>query len=210
MLIIGTKGFAKELITTIMQSSLCNELLAFYGDIGEPEGRLFLNKYPIISTYERAEAYIKNTDNRFAIGVGRPALRKKIATELISYGGQLQTIISDKSLVGAIENTINAGVCVMAQCIIETSNTIGEGTLLHVGTFVSHDVTIGAYCEISPYAKLLGNVKIGDLVSIGTGAIILPGIEIGAGAVIGAGSVVTKNVAAGHTVAGVPAKLLMK
>jgi len=49
-------------------------------------------------------------------------------------------------------------------------------------------------------------VKIGRDVWIGGGAIILPGVTIGDGAVIGAGSVVTRDVAAGMTVAGNPAR----
>jgi maltose O-acetyltransferase len=49
-------------------------------------------------------------------------------------------------------------------------------------------------------------VRIGRHVWIGGGAIILPGVTIGDEAVIGAGSVVTRNVAAGVTVAGNPAR----
>jgi len=49
-------------------------------------------------------------------------------------------------------------------------------------------------------------VRIGRNVWIGGGAIILPGVTIGDDAVIGAGSVVTKDVAAGATVVGNPAR----
>lgn len=49
-------------------------------------------------------------------------------------------------------------------------------------------------------------VMIGEHVWIGGGAIILPGVTIGDGAVIGAGSVVTRDVAAGATVMGNPAR----
>lgn len=49
-------------------------------------------------------------------------------------------------------------------------------------------------------------VHIGSNVWIGGGAIILPGITIGDDAVIGAGSVVTRDVEAGATVVGNPAR----
>ena len=51
-------------------------------------------------------------------------------------------------------------------------------------------------------------VKIGADVWIGGGAIILPGVSIADRAIIGAGSVVTRDVAAGVTAAGNPARPL--
>jgi maltose O-acetyltransferase len=50
-------------------------------------------------------------------------------------------------------------------------------------------------------------VRIGRDVWIGGGAILLPGVTVGDGAVIGAGSVVTRDVAAGATVMGNPARV---
>ena len=47
---------------------------------------------------------------------------------------------------------------------------------------------------------------IGDDVWIGAGALILPGVTVGDGAIVGAGAVVTKDVPAGETYAGVPAR----
>lgn len=49
-------------------------------------------------------------------------------------------------------------------------------------------------------------VRIGRNVWIGGGAIVLPGITVGDDALIGAGSVVTRDVAAGATVVGDPAR----
>lgn len=49
-------------------------------------------------------------------------------------------------------------------------------------------------------------ISIGSHVWIGGGAIILPGITIGDDAIVGAGAVVTRDVAAGATVVGNPAK----
>lgn len=51
-------------------------------------------------------------------------------------------------------------------------------------------------------------VTIGEDVWIGGGAIVLAGVTIGARAIVGAGAVVTRDVAAGETVVGNPARRL--
>ncbi len=55
-------------------------------------------------------------------------------------------------------------------------------------------------------AELGRAIVIGRNVWIGAGAIVLPGARIGDDAIVGAGAVVTRDVAAGATVAGVPAR----
>jgi maltose O-acetyltransferase len=49
-------------------------------------------------------------------------------------------------------------------------------------------------------------VRIGRNVWIGAGAIVLPGVTVGDDAIIGSGSIVTRDVAAGATVVGNPAR----
>ncbi len=53
-------------------------------------------------------------------------------------------------------------------------------------------------------------MRIGRNVWIGGGAIILSGVTLGDDAIIGAGSVVTRDVAAGVTVVGSPARPVKK
>jgi len=85
-------------------------------------------------------------------------------------------------------------------------------------------VTIGTGTQIGPAVQILTAdhprdpatratgaewgrpITIGRNVWIGGGALILPGVTIGDDAIIGAGSVVTRDVRAGATVAGNPAR----
>jgi sugar O-acyltransferase (sialic acid O-acetyltransferase NeuD family) len=209
MIVIGAKGFAKEIIEAILDSN-SDESLVFFDDINPYNPALLFNKYPIISKYTQVEDHFKHIDNRFVLGLAKPRVREMMAEKFRSQGGVLHTVLSRNASYGTFENIIGDGVCVLQKCVIENSNEIGEGSLIHVGSFISHDVQIGKYCEISPYAKLLGQVKIDDYVSIGTGAIIMPKVTIGEGAIIGAGSVVTKNVESNTVVVGIPAKALKK
>ena len=86
-------------------------------------------------------------------------------------------------------------------------------------------VTIGERTQIGPGVQILAAdhprdaasrsagvefgrpVRIGRNVWIGGGALILPGVTVGDDAIIGAGSVVTRDVPAGATVVGNPARV---
>ncbi|VXC34415.1 sugar O-acetyltransferase [Sphingomonas sp. 8AM] len=84
--------------------------------------------------------------------------------------------------------------------------TIGKGT--QIGPAVQ---ILTADHPRDPAARATGAewgrpIVIGRNVWIGGGALILPGVTIGDDAIIGAGSVVTRDVRAGATVAGNPAR----
>lgn len=85
--------------------------------------------------------------------------------------------------------------------------TIGDDTLIasHVAiTSLTHDA------KSERYGGTLVNkpIVIGRNVWIGSHAVILPGVAIGDNAIVGAGAVVTRDVPAGVTVVGVPARPL--
>lgn len=68
---------------------------------------------------------------------------------------------------------------------------------------VYQHVTVGALEDGSKEVLVIGN----DVV-IGAGAALIGSIKIGDGAKVGAGAVVLKDVPAGATAVGVPAKIL--
>jgi sugar O-acyltransferase (sialic acid O-acetyltransferase NeuD family) len=209
MLIIGAKGFAKELLEAICQTNANDESIAFFDDVSEDLPDLLFGKYAIIRDLEEAEKYLKTDEGKFALGVGNPVLRYKLS-EKFKKSGELISIISPFARIGRWKNHIGEGTNVLSNAVIESNNEIGVGCLIHVGALISHDVTIGKFCEISPSANLLGAVSVGDFCSIGAGAQILPKIKVGRNVVIGAGAVVTKDVSDNSLVVGVPAKIVKK
>jgi carbonic anhydrase/acetyltransferase-like protein (isoleucine patch superfamily) len=85
---------------------------------------------------------------------------------------------------------------------------VGANTWLMKKSHVGHDAQVGRDCDIAPLANIGGYAIVGDGVKIGMSAVILPYRTVGDGARIGAGSVVTKDVPAGATWAGNPARKL--
>lgn len=80
---------------------------------------------------------------------------------------------------------------------------IGETAVVGNNCSLFHNVTLGGTGKISGDR----HPKLGNYVIIGAGANILGNIKIGDGAKIGAGSVVIKDIPAGVTVCGIPAKI---
>lgn len=202
MIIAGAGGFAKELLH-VLYTNYPETQFAFFDDISYE--KIFLQKFEILKSIQQAITQQERHLSKFVLGVGNPRARFTLYEKFIAAGFSIEKVISKTAVIGSFQNVINEGVTIMDHVIVEASNTIDKGTLLHAGSFISHDVSIGAFCEISPYAKLLGNVTVGNYCSIGAGAIVLPGITVNDGAIVGAGAVVTKNVRSNMVVAGVPA-----
>lgn len=90
----------------------------------------------------------------------------------------------------------------------ERHTFIGERVWLMKHVHVGHDAWIGPDTELSPGVVICGHARLGKGVRVGVNASILPYVTVGDGARIGAGAVVTKNVPAGQTWAGNPARNL--
>lgn len=178
--ILGTGFFAKEL------QAYCREIF--------PCG---------ITLVDKNECYDGNNERYFGtfLGSGKPSIKMEM----------------EKQLVGPIAKSIKLGYfskfsdhgcgSVFAPGSVISANThVGHHVLVNYNATVGHDCIMNDFVSIGPTAAIGGNVKIGKGAYIGAGALIRENLCIGEGAIIGMGAVVTKDVPAGVTVCGVPAK----
>ena len=155
------------------------------------------------------------------------ALRRRAQALMRAYNATIDG--EDRSLLSDLLGTWNGAV-------IRPPFHVDYGVHIHFGPgcFLNYgcvfldvaEIRLGARVQVGPMVQVLTAdhpreahrraageesgrpVAIGDDVWIGAGALILPGVTIGAGAIVGAGAgaVVTRDVAAGATVAGNPAR----
>jgi sugar O-acyltransferase (sialic acid O-acetyltransferase NeuD family) len=207
MLIVGAKGFAKEVLEIAHQLNQL-EKLVFYDDVNIDIPENLFNQFPVLRNLEQAQNYFKTIDNRFSIGIGNPVLRKKLYDKFNAIGGVFTSTISPLASIGSYDVKIGEGCNILSGSIFSNSTIIGNGCLVYYNSIITHDCVIGEFVEIAPNAIVLGRCMVGDYSQIGANATILPDVKIGKNVIVGAGSVVTKDVPNNCLVVGIPAKIV--
>jgi len=206
MLIVGAKGFAKEVLEVLCQNSYKKQIVLFDNINDEVNGQLY-DRYNILKSIDDAKNYFINSGDEYTIGIGDPKLRKRIYKQFNDIGGKLTSTISVNSDIGNYDTKIGVGCNILSGVRISNSVSVGKGCIIYYNSIITHDCVIGDFVEISPSVNILGRVEISNYTNIGSNSTILPGIKIGKNSVIGAGSVVTKDVPDNVMVVGVPAKI---
>lgn len=208
MIVLGAKGFAKEVLEVLWQLQI-KENIAFFDDVSKELPDLMYDRHPILRNIEEVKIYMnKVMDKRFVLGVGNCTIREKMYKTFCELGSVPFTMISTRAIVGRYSVKIDTGCTIMSGAIITSDVEIGEGCLINLNCTIGHDCKIGRFTELSPGVHVSGRCTIGDKVSIGTGAVLLPDVDIGDNTTIGAGAVVTRSIPSNSIAVGVPAKVI--
>jgi sugar O-acyltransferase (sialic acid O-acetyltransferase NeuD family) len=146
------------------------------------------------------------------IAIADSQIRSKLVEQCCS--DQVQFFEVRAANVVQLDDVAIGEGAVLCPFVTLTSNIkIGKHFHANLYSYIEHDCVIGDFVTFAPGVHCNGNVVIEDYAYIGSGALLKHGkpgkpLRIGRGAVVGMGAVVTKNVAAGTTVIGNPARVM--
>ena len=204
MLIIGAKGFAKEILEVLHDQEKIIDL-AFFDDVSVGLQQPIMGRFPLLRTEDEVKSHFQQYGEEFILGLGNPELRRKMSHTMRSWGGKLTGAVSPKAEIGHYDVHIGEGCTILPLSVVANGSRLGEGCIVYYNTLVTHDCIVGDYAELSPGAVLLGGCEVGANSHIGSNATILPRVKVGSNVIVGAGAVVTKDIPDNYIVAGVPA-----
>lgn len=212
--IYSCNGFGREV------AYMAREIVSARNEIDDTDGDVVwvdddsqwhgktINGLRCISFQELASP--NHRDRRVSIAIAAPHVREKVALKCEDAGLSFMSLISPDHR-SYDENDIGEGSILCGNTIITSNAKIGRHFHLNIYSYVAHDSMVGDFVTFAPGVMCNGRVHIEDYAYIGTGVVFKQGEEgkplrVGKGAIVGMGAVVTKDVPAGVTVVGNPAR----
>ena len=116
----------------------------------------------------------------------------------------------DPSAFVASTAVLGRGCVVYPNCFIGAQAKLGNKIFVMSSSVINHDNIIGDGVTVTSGVRLAGFVKVGSGAYLGQGCNVRQYLSVGDNATVGMGAVVTKDVPAGVTVIGNPARPYVK
>jgi sugar O-acyltransferase (sialic acid O-acetyltransferase NeuD family) len=204
--IVGTGGFAREVLFLIDQLGDFNKVEAFL----EPD-HIWEDKWKDKTVMDKAvlpfsDFYVKK--GAVSIGIGDPKLRELTVTQLPSATEYIS--LKHPSANISRWTKIGKGCVITAGCIVTSQIVINDFCQMNLNTTIGHDCYIGAFFTTAPAVNISGICTIGSRVYFGTGSATKQGITICDDVTIGMGAMVVNNINEKGIYVGIPAKKMDK
>ncbi len=207
--IIGTGGFAREVKWLISDINRTEPRYEFVGYVVSD-----LTKLGEHDSRDEVRGDFQWLENGLAdavtLGIGNPAVRLSLAAEIEARFPRLEwpQLIHPSVQMDFASAKLGKGIILCAGTIATVNVTIEPFAMVNLACTLGHESIIGRGSVLNPTVNISGGVTVEEGALIGTGAQILQYVRVGKSSRVGAGAVANKDIPAGVTAVGIPAKAL--
>jgi len=206
LVIIGAGGFGREVADTvhcINQVKKTYNLLGFVDDDENLKSKT-INDIIVLGNREDLKALCASKQIHAVIAIANAKIKKEIAKDLEGFVTWENIIHPTAQISDYCE--MGTGNIFQAFSFVGPNTGIGNHCMINTRSGMGHDARMEDYVSVMSVCDITGGVHLKEGVYLALGVGIIPGITIGEGAYICAGSIVFKDVEAGATMIGNPAK----
>lgn len=204
VIIVGAGGHGQVVadILHAMGDGVAASAIGYVDDNAGLHDAVLLN-LPVLGS---VDDLVSHPHDAIIVAIGDNVVRHRVVDKLAQAGERFATAHHPSAVI-ARHVTIGDGAMISAGVVVNPGTQVGDHVILNTGCTVDHHNCIGDYVHVAPGVHLGGEVRIGAGALIGIAATVLPGCSVGEWARVGAGAVVTRDIPAGVTAAGAPARI---
>lgn len=140
--------------------------------------------------------------------IADPRAKLAACERLLARGGRFINVVHPSVAVGP-GATFGRGVIITRSSFVSVDVRVGDFVTINSYSTCGHDAVLEDGCTLSAHCDVTGHAHLERGVFLGSHAAVMPSVRVGAFAKVAAGSIAFRNVKAGETVIGVPAKAFL-
>ena len=203
LLLVAASGLAREALVAIRRGGEY-DVIGFLDDDEMKHGTL-IDGVPVLGSIDSAG---EHTDALLLVCAGKGSARRAIVERLLSGGRSPRDFatVVDGSVTVPPSCMVGAGSILLSAVVLTTDVTVGEHVVAMPGVILTHDDVVERFATLCAGVVLGGTVVVGEAAYLGMSSSVREGVHIGTGATLGMGAVLTKDLPAGQTWVGAPAR----
>ena len=201
ILLIGASGLAREVLAAGIA-----DVAGVLDDDRALRGTM-CGGAPVLGGLDEAG---RRPADRLLICIGPGRGRRDVARRLAAAGigpERFATFVAGGARVGTT-STVGAGSILLDGAVVTADARLGRHVVVMPGCTITHDDELADFATLAAGVSLGGGVRVGEAAYLGMNASVHPGLVIGADATVGMGAAALRDVPAGQTWVGVPARPL--